>query len=178
MEQQASQVPPASHDTRAFLGPIVMDQESFFSVPPGVFYFLPPAHPMTESPAQAGHFIRAAMENIVFAWRGNIEQLLIIESKQPDRIYITGGLSRSKLLCQILSDTMGLPVVVERFKEGSALGAAVCAATGTGAFADMAAAQKTLVQHEYTFEPSEENRPIYQAAYECWKETYKNIKDL
>ncbi len=178
MEQKASEVPPGSQDTRAFLGPSIMNQESFISVPPGVIYFPPPAHPMTESPVQAGHFIRAAMENIAFALRGNFEQISSIKSFQPDQIYVTGGLARSQLFCQILSDCLGLPVIVERFKEGSALGAAVCAASGIGAFSDMATVQKELVQQDKVFQASLQNRSIYQTAYDSWRNIYKKTTDL
>lgn len=178
VEKQAAQVPAGAQDTFAFLGPIVMDAKNLAAIRPGVFFFPPPVHPLTESPARAGHFLRASLENIAFAIRGNLELVLHLEPFQPDRICLTGGLANSRLFCQILSDCLGLPVSVGLVREASALGSAVCAAKGIGAFSNLEEAQKAIVHLDEHFEPEKENARIYQTAYERWKELYQKIEDL
>ena len=178
MEKQASQAPAGSGETLAFLGPILMDEENFITVRPGVFFFPPPAHPLTESPVQAGHFFRAILENIAFALRGNMDRILAVTPFRPDQIYLTGGLANNRLFCRIVSDCLDIPVFVGRTREASALGCAVCSAAGIGAFSSMEDSQKALVHKELLIEPEDGNRSIYQTAYERWKEIYQKIADL
>jgi sugar (pentulose or hexulose) kinase len=178
MEEQASQTPPGAGDTFGFVGPAIMVERNFQLIRPAIFFFPPPAHPVTESPAHVGHFLRAILENIVFAIRANYEQILSIKVSEFAPIHLTGGLAKSRLFCQMISDCLDLPVVVARIREGSALGAAICGAVGIGTFSDLAAAQKALVQKDSLFEPNEENASLYQAAYERWRAIYEKIEAL
>jgi len=178
MEKKASYIPPGSAEAYAFLGPIIMDQENFVGLRPGVFFFPPPAHPMTTSPVRAGHFFRALLENIAFAMRGNLEQIRSVKPYEPDRIFLTGGLAKSRLFCQILSDCLELPVFVGQIYEASALGSAICAAQGIGAFSSLEAAQKECVQMDTVISPNKENAEVYQPAYARWKELYHKIGEI
>ena len=178
MEEEAARLPPGAHDTLACLGPILMDARQFHTVRPGLFLFPPPAHLMTESPAMPGHLIRAALENIAFSMRGNIERASRVGAVRPDRLYLTGGLARSRLFCRILADCTGLPVQAGRESEGSALGAAVCAAAGVKAFPDLATAQKALVHLDRISEPSAADTELYQPVYERWCEVYAKIEEI
>jgi sugar (pentulose or hexulose) kinase len=178
MEAQAQGLPPGANDTFACLGPILMDAKLFHLVRPGVFLFPPPGHLMTESPVMPAHFIRATLENIAFAMRGNIELACGSQTSPLDGLFLTGGLAKSRLFCQILADCTGLVVRVGRESEGTALGAAVCAAAGIRAFPDMASAQKGLVHLDRLVEPSSENTELYQPAYERWRELYAKTEEL
>jgi sugar (pentulose or hexulose) kinase len=61
---------------------------------------------------------------------GNINQLTRLTLFRPEKICLTGGLARSRLFCQIIADSCGLPLEVASVYEGSSLGLAVCAAAG------------------------------------------------
>lgn len=150
-----------------------MDEKIFRSLRPAVFHFPAPAHPLTASPAGAGHFLRAVLENIVFALHANYEQVLSVRPGRAEQIHLTGGLTNSRLFCQILSDCMGLPVSVGRIREASALGAAICAAAGIRAYPDLTNAQKAMVRMEAFFEPAEENTAAYRAIQERWRALYE-----
>jgi len=178
MEKEASAVPPGAGETYAFLGPMIMNEESFFLVRPGVFFFPPPAHPLTESPAQAGHFFRAILENIAFALRGNMEQIRAVKPFYPDRVFLTGGMASNNLFCRIVSDCLEMPVFVGHIREATALGAAICAAAGIGAFPGLSDAQKGLVRMDMLIEPEADQGPIYQEAFLRWKDLYQKIIDL
>ena len=178
IEKKAADTPPGCHDTFAFLGPVIMDEKNFLSIRSGIFHFPPPAHPLTASPAQATYFLRAILENIVFALRANHELILSARPSRPKQICLTGGLTNSRLFCQILADCLDLPVFVGRIREASALGAAICAATGVGVFPSVADAQNEIVQEDVVFEPSRENTAAYQKAYERWREIYDKLEQI
>lgn len=178
MERKASTAPPGSGGTLAFLGPAIAEEARYYNVPPGIFYFPPPAHPVLASPAGAGDFLRSLLENIVFALRGNHEQLLRSKPCRPGRIRLTGGVANNRLFCQILSDCLGLPVFVGRVLEASALGAAICAAAGIQAFSSLEEAQKALVHEDIQYEPREEHVAAYHTAYERWRAVYEKLDQL
>jgi autoinducer 2 (AI-2) kinase len=178
IERKASAAPPGAGGTLAFLGTAVVDEGKYYDVPPGIFHFPPPAHPVMAAPAQGRDFLRALLENIVFALRGNHEQVLRTKPCKPERVYLAGGLANSRLFCQILSDCFGLPVFVGRVREASALGAAICAAAGIKAFSGMASAQKALVREDREVEPQEETTAIYETHYARWRELYDKIGQL
>jgi autoinducer 2 (AI-2) kinase len=178
MEEKASAAPPGSGGTRAFLGPAIADETKYYDVPPGIFHFPPPAHPVMASPARGRDFLRSLLENIAFALRGNHEQLLKTRPSKPERVYLTGGLANSRLFCQIVSDCLDLPVFVGRIREASGLGAAICAAVGIGAFSDITEAQKALVHKDALYEPTPENTAAYQTAYEHWREIYEKLEQI
>jgi len=178
MDAQAARVPAGAGDTFGLLGPILMDARSFHVVRPGVFLFPPPAHPMIASPSGIPHLIRSALENFAFALRGNLERLRGAGRGDPGRVLLTGGMAASGVFCQILADCLGRPVEVARVLEGSALGAAICAAAGIRVFGGIADARKALVGRDRVFEPRAENREVYEQAYDRWVDLYRKLEDL
>ncbi len=179
MEEQAARVPPGTDDSYSFLGPILMDAKAFHVVRPGVFLFPPPAHPMSETPLRIPHLIRSTLENFVFALRGNMDRLRGAgRGEQPDRVFVTGGMAHSALFCRILADCLGIPVEVASIREGSALGAAICAATGVRAFSSIEDAQKGLTRTEQVIEPNREDFDTYDEAFQRWIEVYQKLEDL
>jgi autoinducer 2 (AI-2) kinase len=178
IEKKASAAPPGAGGTFAFLGTTVVDEASYYDVPPGIFRFPPPAHPVMAAPARARDFLRALLENIAFALRGNQEKLLKAKPCNPERVYLTGGLANSRLFCQIVSDCLDLPVSVGRIREASALGAAICAATGIKAFSDIRDAQRALVHEDTLYEPKKENIMAYENAYQDWRGIYEKLGQL
>lgn len=64
----------------------------------------------------------AIVESIVFLVRANLEAMGE-QVSAPTRIVLSGGLSRSELLCRRLVDALGLPVQVLSGGDGTAMGA-------------------------------------------------------
>jgi sugar (pentulose or hexulose) kinase len=78
-------------------------------------------------------------------------------------IVISGGGAKSGLFMQIFADVFGLPAA--RCVDdggGAALGAAMCAAAATGAYADTAAASAAMGAARESFAPHLGNTAIYQ----------------
>jgi len=178
MEAQAERVPPGAAGALAFLGPMLMNAREFHVIRPGAFLFPPPAHPMSAEPARMGHLIRSALENLAYALRGNVTLLRGSAGRKPERVCVTGGMARSGLFCRILADCLGVPVEVAAVREGSALGAAICAAAGGGAFGSVRDARAALTRLERAFEPDREAAEAHEEAYARWVEVYRNLQDL
>ncbi len=123
-------------------------------------------------------FYRSILENTAFVTKGHIDLLYDTTGNKPEKIFFAGGAARSKLWCQILADTVNMPVIVPREKEATALGAAILAAYGIGRFKTIeeAAANMTNTEAEYT--PDKENHNTYSELYLRWREFYKKQLEL
>ena len=77
----------------------------------------------------------AVFEGIVFAHKEDIDAALSgSHAAKPDVIRMTGGATNSPYWSEMFADILGLPVEVPRGSEFGALGTAICAATGAGAY--------------------------------------------
>jgi len=111
----------------------------------GVFFGLTPGH-------GRAHFARAILEGVSQSLRDCLE--LIADLGCPAReVRMTGGGARSGLWRQIQADVFARPVRGMRGSEGPAMGAAILAAVGSGAYATVPEACLALVR------PGEETRP-------------------
>lgn len=80
----------------------------------------------------------AVFEGIVFAHKADIDRALTgVDAAQPEVIRLTGGASRSTHWSEMFADILGLPVEVPAGSEFGALGTAMCAATGAGAYGSL-----------------------------------------
>jgi sugar (pentulose or hexulose) kinase len=79
--------------------------------------------------------LRAALENIAFAMRANLEQAEAIAGCRVRRIAIGGGMTRTPAFVRIVADVLGRTVDVAHDYDVTARGAAIVAsrAAGTGA---------------------------------------------
>lgn len=115
------------------------------------------------------HVCQALIEGIAYSTRANIDQITATPGAAMKNLTVAGGMSKSSLYTQIVSDVMGETVRVPSTPEVSALGAAICAGVGAGVFADVVqgAAKMTGVSREHV--PGE-NAEKYQNLYSGWKE--------
>jgi autoinducer 2 (AI-2) kinase len=178
MDELAAQVPPGSDNMYAILGSEVMDLKKIETIRPGMFLFPPPANPMTVTPMDARHMIRATIENMACALHGNKLVIEDIIKRKLEKLKVTGGLSKGKIWVQTLADVTGIPAETFKLKEGSLLGCAICAATGIGEYKSLEEAAKNMVQLEATLEPNKETREVYEGYYDRWRELYDKIVGL
>ena len=170
MNQEASLSPPGANGVRAYIGPRLPNYRKLEFVVPGGFVTQLPPTPGTVS---RGDFARAALEAVAFGVRLNVERLQRVSGMAVSVLRVSGGLSKSDLLMQILADLIGVPVSVPLQKEGSALGAAICAGVGAGVFEDMHSGAKQLVSFENEFYPAESS--VYEDLYQQWLSDYKKM---
>jgi sugar (pentulose or hexulose) kinase len=178
MEKLALKVPPGSDDMIASLGAEIFNINELNIVRPGIFTFQQPGHPMNTNPVTFGHFIRATLENISYAIRGNIDQMESIANKKKDELKVTGGMGRSSLWLEILSGVTGKKVITTKVEDGTLMGCAMCAAVGSGIYHDFEDATKEMVEFKKVVTPEEESVEIYNKCYNNWKEWYSRIGNL
>ena len=125
----------------------------------------------TDLSQDRAHLARAVVEGTAYALRANIEQLRQLGGKggeETGRLRVGGGLSRSAVWTGIVCDVLEAPVEVSRVAETSALGAAICAGVGAGAFGDLPEAASTLARPERTHEPEAGRAGAYRRHYASW----------
>jgi autoinducer 2 (AI-2) kinase len=174
----AEQAEPGSDATLALLGPRIADYADPRLLWGG--FLFPQANDMLS--CGRAELARAVLENIAFAVKANLSRAeSCAESAgqpRPRALRLGGGLAASPLFAQILADVLGMPMEVALTPSVSAQGAAVCAATGAGFYADILEAAERMRQAGGEWLP----RPVAQAeyldAYERWLQAYETLSGL
>lgn len=116
------------------------------------------------------HLARAVIEGMACGLRANLEQVIEASGVQPAAVALGGGMTRSDLVVQVVSDMLQRPVDVSATADTSALGAALCAGVGAGVFTDLGAAVRALAQPARRVMPLGERTATYQDLYGVWRQ--------
>ncbi|NMB01284.1 MAG: xylulokinase [Firmicutes bacterium] len=122
-----------------------------------------------------GELVRAVMEGVAFAF---CDSLALLRSAGWDgtAIRALGGGARSPLWKEIIASATGLVLEEINIDEGPALGAAILAGVGTGAYRDAREASDAIIKVERTVEPNSEWSKIYADLYQVYKDLYPALK--
>ncbi|MDR3182468.1 MAG: xylulokinase [Planctomycetaceae bacterium] len=125
---------------------------------------------------QRGHLVRSVMEGVTYSLRDSLEifEGLGIPVKQ---IRASGGGSRSPFWRQIQADMFGQRVVTINSEEGPALGAALLAAVGAGAFKNIQEACKAVIKVVKETKPNIKAKNVYDAGMPVYQDLYRSLKD-
>ncbi len=133
---------------------------------------------------QLAHMTRAVMEGVAFSLRDVLE-VFYQQGITPKQLMISGGAANSALWRQIIADVTGLPLLTVQANEGAALGAAILAAVGVGAYPTIEAACEHMVAYteaEYPraneVERYQHYYVIYCSLYELLRQTCVNLSQL
>jgi rhamnulokinase len=74
-----------------------------------------------QPPEDRGEVVRAVLVSLACKYRLVLERLVRVSGREIDRIHVIGGGARNRLLCQLTSDLLGLPVLAGPI-EATALG--------------------------------------------------------
>jgi autoinducer 2 (AI-2) kinase len=171
MSAEAEGEPPGS--ITACMGPWIADHGRL-QVPSRVGFFAP--FPMgLDPPVTRPKMARAVLENIAFALSGNLAQLEEISGRKVEELSVCGGLSRSGLFTQMVADVCEIPVRVPAVREASSLGAAMCAAAGTGRYESVGDAARQMSGWAEVIEPNPKIRGRYRTAYKRWLKAYRSF---
>ena len=121
-----------------------------------------------------GHLARSVMEGVAFGLRDSVE--LMEDGVEGADVRVSGGGAVSRLWIQILANVLGLPVTTVKTPESAALGAAVLAAVGDGAFASVAEACDAVVETGDVIEPTGDS-DSYDHAYSIYRDLYPALRD-
>lgn len=122
--------------------------------------------------------IRAVYEGVAY----NIRWLVDIVSREfgfpLPKLRAIGGGAKSATWMQMLADVTHRRIeTVPDPKEAGAVGAALVAAVGLGIYPSFEALE-SVTRVERTIEPSEENFEIYDALFQCFRDSYGRLRPL
>ncbi|MBN1534501.1 MAG: hypothetical protein JXA20_17640 [Spirochaetes bacterium] len=123
------------------------------------------------------HVYRALIEGIAYESRVGCEVIEERTGTRPREVRISGGPAKSDLVMTILADVLQIPTVRMKVSEAGALGAAICAAAGTGLFRDYREAIASMVQDDRRFEPNPANAAVYTRLFNVYKSVYPRIAE-
>lgn len=123
---------------------------------------------------ELGHLARSVMEGVAFGLMDSV-QLIKNESRIHD-VRVSGGGAASRIWIQILSDVFDCPLRVVDQPEAPALGAAMLAATGDGAFTSVAEAADAAIVLGDTYEPTDRSG-AYSEVYSLYRDLYPILRD-
>jgi len=124
-----------------------------------------------------GDLVRAVLTGITLGMRRQIE-LMRTAGVRIREVRLAGGGARSEWWRQLQADVYGCKCVGLRSEEGSALGAALLAAVGSGAFQSVAAACEAAVVLQRSYRPRAQRTRRYAALSQRAAETYAALEPL
>lgn len=120
---------------------------------------------------------QAVLEGVAFGLRDSLEVAKSLGIKL-ERTKICGGGAKSPLWKRIIANVMNLKVDVIESEEGPALGGAMLAAVGCGAYPSVEAIAGKLVKVVETIEPEPELAAKYEERYQEFCRIYPAVKEL
>jgi xylulokinase len=134
----------------------------------GVFFGLTARH-------TRAHLIRAILEGVAYSLRDGLE--IFKEMGVPsEQVRASGGGGRSTLWRQIQADIFNREMVTTNSTEGSAYGAALLAATGTGRFSSITEACRSCIRVTERCEPDPRRARTYEEYYGVYRNLYSRLK--
>jgi xylulokinase len=118
------------------------------------------------------HTTRAVLEGVCFALRDSLTILQDL-GLSPNQVLLTGGGAKSAFIRRLQSEVFGLPVSTVNREEGPAYGAALLAAVGVGAFADLAAAARATLTRGAAEHPQAGAHDAYAEPYARFRSTVR-----
>ncbi len=115
---------------------------------------------------------RALEENAAIVSACNLDMIAAFSGVRAKSLVFSGGGSKGKLWCQILSDVTGVPVNVPVVKEATALGCAIAAGVAAGVYSSLADTGEALVRWEREYQPDVANHAKYLVQKANWQEVY------
>jgi len=173
-EDAMAAAPQALPSVVSVAGPQVWDVLNFR--PDQALGFVFPHPPFTRRPVR-GDFCAAFLLNVTCAIRANLEQVEAVLGRPVTTLTLSGGMTRSAALLRSFAGVVRRPLQVSEDANATALGAAVLAAAGTGAYSSIAEAAQAMVRKR----PLEANLTLsgaYEAYYVRWRALYDAVREL
>jgi autoinducer 2 (AI-2) kinase len=174
MDHLALRAPLGAEEVRAFIGPATMDM-SRLRLKFGGFLF---PLPLSVVNIKRDHLVRASLENICFAIKANCHQLEAISGLKLDEVRLGGSLAKSQCLTQILPSVLEMSISIPEITEVSALGAAICAAVGVGAYSTLEEGMEAMTPQLRVVEPDRLSTLEYAEYYQKWVITSRWLQKL
>lgn len=122
-----------------------------------------------------GHMTMAVLEGVAFGLKDSLEILKDLHIP-IEEVRLIGGGARSELWRQIIADVFDAPIQEINTNQGGALGAAILAAVGAGAFESVEQGCQAMVKVVNTIKPNPINVEKYRKIYPGYRELYNSLK--
>lgn len=127
---------------------------------------------------ERAHFIRSAMEGIVFGMKTSAEIFKDL-GVTYQKIIASGGGARGRLFLEMQADILDSEIYTNQDNEQACVGAAITAAIACGAYKNYnEACDKIVHMNDLVVTPNRENQKAYEESYGIFKELYTHNKDL
>lgn len=155
------------------LGPAVFNLRNINPfTPAGLLFRFPLLH--IDRPGR-GELLRAFFENVAYAIRGNCEQIAAVSGRPVDRLWVSGGMTRSPTLLRLVATTLGAPLTVAEVPESASLGCAMLAAVGAGLHPSLPDAAAAMVRTR-PVEPDLSLTGAFVERYQRWREIAASLQ--
>lgn len=136
----------------------------------GVFFGIAPHH-------TKAHFIRAVMEGVAYSLKDGIEVMneLGIELQE---FVLCGGGAKGAVWRNIIADIYGHPVSTVQNDSGSAIGAAVLAAYGSGIYGSLEDAVEHMIRKNEPEYDTKDNHRLYMEYWKTYRELYRSLEHV
>jgi len=124
------------------------------------------------------HVYRSLFEGIAQEVRLQLDGLEAATGTRVETIRAMGGGTRSPLFSQILADVLERPLEICSELEISALGAAIVAAVGMGAFPDLVSACAAMTRTGATVAPDPTRGAVYQRLRSVHAQLYPQLREV
>lgn len=176
INELARQALPCSMGVTSHLGPRLFNLRNINTGRPAAL--LMPFGETTQTRPDRSAIFRSFFENCAYGIKTNLEALEKVYGTKASSITVSGGLSRSDIFAEILSAVLNRRVAFSSALEASALGAAVCAATGVGLASSLADCAQKIGTDRRIFEPNEDDTEQYTEGYELWLDLEQQLEDF
>jgi xylulokinase len=122
------------------------------------------------------HLIRSVLEGATYAMRDCLE-LIREAGTEIDQVRLSGGGARGDLWRQIQADIYGCEATTIHSSEGPALGVAILAHVGTGAYATVPEACDAIIRLDRRIAPQPGPKAAYDRGYGVYRGLYPALKD-
>ena len=123
-----------------------------------------------------GHLTRSVLEGVAFGLRDNLDLLSVAGLPRPAALRASGGALKSTTWRGILADVLGVPLEIVETPEAAAVGAALLAGTGAGAWLSAAEAAAATVRILGVREPVPERAERYSEMHAAFRALYPAVK--
>ncbi|WP_243342358.1 xylulokinase [Anaerococcus sp. AGMB09787] len=121
---------------------------------------------------------RSIFEGVSFSLRDCLDAMRETANVNIKEMALTGGGSKSKILCQMISDNFKLDTYTLKEGSGTTLGAAILASVGSRRYKDIKSAVNIAIKNDKKYMYNRGYHEEYSKYYDIYRSTYKSLKDV
>lgn len=125
------------------------------------------------------HIYRALVEGLGYSIKEGIKAIEKKTKVTIKKVGLSGGGSKSVILCQLIADILNKEVYIVQSHETTGLGASMIGFVHLGEYQDVKEAASKMVHHSKTYVPNKEIAQKYETLYkEIYELTFKRLQPV